>query len=112
MTLEEFERELRELEDAEEFLGYFDIDYDPSVVQVSRLHILQRFHDYLAEVDEMPADATERRALQADLLSGAYQDFVRSDALTEKVFRVFHRQEHQAAMIDVADLSAQLRNAP
>ena len=111
MIDEEFDRELRELEDAEDFFDYFEIDYDPSVVQVNRLHILQRFHDYLAAVEEMPADATQRRALYADLLSGAYRDFVTSDALTEKVFRVFHMHEPQTATVLVTDLSDRLPHA-
>jgi nitrogenase-stabilizing/protective protein len=111
MTDEEFDRELSELEDAEDFFDYFEIDYDPSVVQVSRLHILQRFHDYLAGVEEMPSDTAQRRALYADLLSGAYQDFVKSDALTEKVFRVFHMHEPQTATVPVADLTDRLPHA-
>jgi nitrogenase-stabilizing/protective protein len=112
MTDAEFELALADLEGAEDFLDYFEIDYDPSVVQVNRLHILQRFHDYLAAVEEMPADADERRRLYADLLAGAYQDFVESDALTEKVFRVFHLNEPRTASVDLADLSAQLPHAP
>ena len=43
-----FEEDLAELSSAEEFLEYFGIDFDGRVVQVNRLHILQRFHDYLA----------------------------------------------------------------
>ncbi|MCG6860395.1 MAG: nitrogenase-stabilizing/protective protein NifW [Chromatiaceae bacterium] len=112
MAIDEFESELGELEDAEDFLDYFEIAYDPSVVQVNRLHILQRFHDYLAGVDEMPADVAKRRSLYAGLLAGAYQDFVVSDALTEKVFRVFHRRGAQTATVDVTDLTAQLPHAP
>ncbi|MER2623064.1 MAG: nitrogenase-stabilizing/protective protein NifW, partial [Accumulibacter sp.] len=44
-----FEDDLADLSSAEEFLEYFDIDFDVRVVQVNRLHILQRFHDYLAK---------------------------------------------------------------
>ena len=42
---------LRDLATAEEFLEFFDLPYDPAVVRVKRLHILQRFHDYLAHAD-------------------------------------------------------------
>lgn len=108
MNIEELESELAELESAEDFLTYFEVDYDPAIVQVNRLHILQRFHDYMSGVEEMPADGGERRALFAGLLAGAYQDFVDSDALTEKVFRVFHRQAASTATVDLADLKAQL----
>ena len=81
------------------------------MVQVNRLHILQRFHNYLAGVELMPADTAKRWALHADLLAGAYQDFVTSDAATEKVFRVFDRHEPQPATVDLSDLTNQLSHA-
>ena len=111
MTNEELELDLEELSSAEDFLDYFGIEYEPAVVHVNRLHILQRFHDYLAGVEDMPAEAAERWALHADLLAGAYQDFVISDAATEKVFRVFHMHEPRTATVDLADLTSQLGHA-
>lgn len=112
MTNEEFELDLDELSSAEDFLDYFGVEYEPAVVHVNRLHILQRFHDYLAEVEEIPDAAQERWTLHKDLLASAYQDFVVSDALTEKVFRVFHLQEPRTATVDLADLTSQLGHAP
>ena len=41
---------MEELVSAEDFLDYFAVPYDPAVVHVNRLHILQRFHDYLAKM--------------------------------------------------------------
>jgi nitrogenase-stabilizing/protective protein len=111
MTDEDFELDLEELSSAEDFLDYFRIEYDPAVVHVNRLHILRRFHDYLVEVEEMPADAAKRWALHAGLLASAYQDFVVSDAATEKVFRVFHLHEPRTATVDLADLTSQLSHA-
>jgi nitrogenase-stabilizing/protective protein len=111
MTNEEFERDLEELSSAEDFLCYFGVAFDPQVVQVNRLHILQRFHDYLAQVEAMPEDAEQRRALYAGLLVGAYTDFVRSDARTEKVFRVFHRSDPSQAAVALSDLVRQLPSA-
>lgn len=88
------DEELEELSSAEDFLGYFAVDYEPSVVHVNRLHILQRFHDYLANADEqLPESPEPRREVYKRLLTRAYDDFVRSNALTEKVFRVFHEAE-------------------
>lgn len=83
------QHELEELESAEDFLDYFAIAYDPAVVQVNRLHILQRFHDYLAKTVQPDRPDVEYE-LYRQLLERAYQDFVASDALTEKVFKVFH----------------------
>jgi nitrogenase-stabilizing/protective protein len=111
MTNDELESDLAELSSAEDFLDYFGIAYDPKVVQVNRLHILQRFHNYLAEVDELPREAVALRALQADRLAAAYQDFVVSDARTEKVFRVFHMYEPKTASIPLSDLLGQLPRA-
>lgn len=77
---------LAELDTLEEFLDYFGIPFDPAVVQVNRLHILQRFHDYLRSAGDAPEyDAWRSR------LARAYEDFVVSDAQTEGVFAVFRR---------------------
>lgn len=80
---------LRELSCAEEFLDHFGIAYDAERVNVARLHILQRFHEYLSQA-EVSADADEETRTQAigALLGRAYDDFVRSDPLTERVFKV------------------------
>ncbi|MBK8385255.1 MAG: nitrogenase-stabilizing/protective protein NifW [Candidatus Accumulibacter sp.] len=85
-----FEDDLADLSSAEEFLEYFDIDFDVRVVQVNRLHILQRFHDYLAkqEAGKVPDYAAYRQ-----WLARAYTDFVDSSAQTEKVFAVFQKAE-------------------
>ena len=86
-----FEDELEDLESAEDFLQYFAVAYEQSIVHVNRLHILQRFHDYLLQAsDSMPDDETQKRAVYKKLLERAYQDFVESDAQTEKVFKVFN----------------------
>ncbi len=77
---------------AEEFLDYFGIQYDQAVVNVNRLHILKRFHQYLRG-EKIPGELEEeavRKAFKV-LLERAYQDFVRSDAATEKVFKVFQQ---------------------
>ncbi len=102
MTLEQ---ELEELESAEDFLQYFQLPYESSVVHVNRLHILQRFHDYLQKAaDEMPEDEEPKRAVYSKLLQRAYQDFVESNAQTEKVFKVFSMGEPQTAFVSLSDI--------
>jgi nitrogenase-stabilizing/protective protein len=49
----------------------------------------------------MPEDDTAKQAVYKRLLTRAYQDFVESDALTEKVFKVFHRHEPQETFVSV-----------
>jgi nitrogenase-stabilizing/protective protein len=108
MSESEFELDMDELSSAEDFLDYFGIAYDQSVVHVNRLHILQRFHDYIAGVDEMPEDDEEKRALYAGMLNSAYTDFVKSDAVTEKVFKVFRMHEPVKVEIPLMDLTQQV----
>ena len=91
--------ELAEMTSAKNFLNCFFIAFDPAVVQVNRLHILKRFHDYLRQTSPTDWDG------YAGCLKQAYQDFVHSNAQTEKVFKVFHRQAAQREVrIAVADI--------
>lgn len=107
-TMDDFDCDLDELESAEDFLTYFGVAFDPAVVHVNRLHILQRFHDYLGEVDEEPDSVQARYRLYADLLAGAYRDFVTSDARTEKVFRVFRMHEPRQVSVGLDELLGKL----
>ena len=106
LTLEEA---FEELSSAEDFLSYFNIPFDTTVVHVNRLHIMQRFHDYLAQAEESMPDDDNYQALHdvyKKLLQRAYQDFVESDAVTEKVFKVFHMHEPQNTFVSVDQLLA------
>ncbi len=102
-----FSEDLTDLESAEDFLQYFELEYDQSVVHVNRLHILQRFHDYLQKAaDTMPQQEDAMKAVYSKLLQRAYQDFVESDAQTEKVFKVFNSGigEPQTAFVSLGDI--------
>jgi nitrogenase-stabilizing/protective protein len=85
-----FEDDLADLASAEEFLDYFDIPFDVRIVQVNRLHILQRYHDYLAKQE---AGKTPEYATWRAWLLRAYEDFVGSSAQQEKVFAVFRKAD-------------------
>jgi nitrogenase-stabilizing/protective protein len=85
-----FEDDLADLGSAEDFLEYFEIPYDARVVQVNRLHILQRYHDYLAKQEA--GRAPEYTAWRGWLLR-AYEDFVGSSAQQEKVLAVFRKAD-------------------
>ena len=85
--------EMARLSAAEEFFALLDVPYDPQALHVHRLHILKRFQQYLAAT---PPDATDEDALRdacRALLTRAHDDFVRSTAAQEKVFKVFQDQE-------------------
>lgn len=97
--------QLDDLESAEDFLEFFAVPYAPAVVHVYRLHILQRFHNYLAQSRASGEGRSIDAASYADYrrcLARAYADFVSSDAMTEKVFRV----QQRAAGITTIALSA------
>jgi len=84
---------MQKFSSAEEFLDFLGVDYVPQVVHVNRLHILKRFQQYLGR-DPVPAGLpeTEERAAYTARLESAYRDFVKSDAVTEKVFKVFQEK--------------------
>lgn len=86
---------LEDLSSAEDFLEFFQVAYDPAVVRVNRLHILQRFHDYLERDQPLPEAPGPLWHRYRELLGLAYADFVHSDARTEKVFRVFQHTPRQ-----------------
>lgn len=102
LTLEEA---MEELVSAEDFLDFFNIEYEPSVVHVNRLHILQRFHDYIgkSDVEDLETEEEQREAYIV-MLKQAYQDFVESDSYTEKVFKVFHMHEPQQTFVSIDNL--------
>ena len=90
--------ELSTLASAEEFLDYFAVPYDRAVVNVSRLHILKRFNQYLAQkggIDALPEPVAFSTC--RDLLARSYTDFLTSSGIEQKVFKVFQTQagEHR-----------------
>jgi nitrogenase-stabilizing/protective protein len=103
----EFIEDLEELSSAEEFLEYFGIEFDARVVMVNRLHIMQRYHDYLQQAErsaELPSTEAALKDAYRQMLAQAYQDFVESDALTEKVFKVFHMHGPQTTFVPLDQL--------
>ena len=88
-----FKDDLDDLETAEDFLRFLGVRYEQRVVDVNRLHILQRFHDYLAAGTGLEALDDEGMATRYQThLERAYQDFVVSNAIAEKTFKV-HKEE-------------------
>ena len=107
MTNASLAEDMEELVSAEDFLEYFGVGYDPKTVNVNRLHILQRFHDYIDEDwESAPVEENEQAmyGFYKDRLNRAYQDFVDSDAATEKVFKVFHTKESQTTFVPIDEI--------
>ncbi len=73
---------------AEEFFTMLGVDYDPKVVNVTRLHILRRMGQYLAGEDfSGVADEVVAERCKA-VLERAYADFVASSPIDQRVFKV------------------------
>lgn len=101
-------QELRRLSAAEEFFEQLGVPYDPTVLNVARLHILRRMRSYLDEQGmETEMDAATVREQCRTLLSRAYQDFVVSTPIAERSFKVHQnaiRQPRQT-IVGLEDLT-------
>lgn len=92
--MDTFAQRLKALSSAEDFLLFFGVPHDQRVVNVSRLHILKRFFQYIRQQPTLPSDDEQAMfALYRSLLQKAYDDFVASTPAQEKVFKVFQDTE-------------------
>jgi nitrogenase-stabilizing/protective protein len=79
--------QLSKLSSAEEFFQFLDVPFEPDVLHVARLHILRRMGDYMRTSSIETNEETLRENLRTHL-GNAYQDFVSSTPLNERVFKV------------------------
>lgn len=87
--------QMQELSSAEDFFVFFFLPYDEKVLKVSRLHIMRRMGQYVRETDFSGLTDDEVFLATRLQLKRAYQDFVESTPLQEKVFKVFQDQAKQ-----------------
>ena len=107
--MNELQERLSTLSAAEEFFDFFGIGYEPNVVHVNRLHILKRFHDYLRRVPDLTQmDEAAAWTAYRDNLTRAYQDFVTSNAATEKVFKLYQQAAPGTAFVTLESLRKKL----
>lgn len=101
--------QLASLSAAEEFFELLGVPYEREVINVNRLHILKRFHQYLRTAGPLEElDEPQQRALCCESLARAYQDFVRSTPAQEKVFKVF--QDAEGSQVSLDSVRAALRS--
>ena len=81
-------KQLNQASSAEEFFALLEVEYDPKVLNVVRLHILRRMGQYL--VNEPFAGLAEPGIAERcrEYLRQAYADFLASSPLDERVFKV------------------------
>ncbi|MBI5136984.1 MAG: nitrogenase-stabilizing/protective protein NifW [Nitrospirae bacterium] len=91
--------------DAEDFFALFELDYDPQVVRVNRLHILKKFALLKNEIDAGPGGLAtdERYRRYRDALARAYATFLERTAHDERLFKVF--QNPVPGVISIATLT-------
>jgi nitrogenase-stabilizing/protective protein len=95
--------QLSKLSSAEDFFRFLDLPFDPVVLNVARLHILRRMGDNLRQAVAEPDEAKARAYFRAHL-EHAYQDFVRSSPIKERVFKV-HKDALRASVAPLVQLS-------
>ncbi len=84
--------DLEKLHAAEDFFSYLQIEYEPAVLRVCRLHILKRMGKYLEGMDFRGASEDLIFAGAQETLARAYEDFLRSRPIEQRVFKVL--QDH------------------
>ena len=94
--------QFNQLKDAEDYFQFFGLAYDPKVVNVNRLHILRKFAELVRDEDKSQPEAqrlnTYRQALQT-----AYDLFLTSSSVEQKLFKVFQDRPKNVVMLsDIA----------
>ncbi|MGB8702384.1 MAG: nitrogenase-stabilizing/protective protein NifW [Thermosynechococcaceae cyanobacterium] len=99
-TLAEFEQ----LVDAEQYFAFFELPYDPQVVNVNRLHILQKFAQAVREINGASAlSEADRLEAYRLALQQSYDTFVSSNAQEQKLFKVFQQKPQNVVLLkDIA----------
>jgi nitrogenase-stabilizing/protective protein len=73
---------------AEDFFSLLGVEYDAKFVNVTRLHILRRMGQYLKSEDFSGLSNKEVTERCKSFLEQAYDDFVQSSPMNERVFKV------------------------
>jgi nitrogenase-stabilizing/protective protein len=95
--------QLKKLSSAEDYFRFLGVSFDPAVLNVARMHILRRMGDNLRESGFEP-DEDKARAYFRAHLERAYEDFVRSTPIKERVFKV-HKDAVRCAASPLVRLS-------
>lgn len=97
--------EFHQIVDAEQYFEFFKLPYDPQIVNVNRLHILQKFSQLVKAIDKdndlnstVSSDA-ERLAAYRNALEEAYGVFLTSNAVEQKLFKVFNQKPQNIVLL-------------
>ncbi|MEB3216749.1 MAG: nitrogenase-stabilizing/protective protein NifW [Nostocales cyanobacterium 94392] len=97
--------EFNTLVNAEDYFKFFQIPYDQKIVNINRLHILQKFSEYIKEIDShnLELNDAERLSKYREALENAYQVFIKSTPQQEKLFKVFHQKPKNVVKLTEID---------
>ena len=96
--------QFKQLKDAEDYFKFFDLEYDPQVVNVNRLHILRKFSQLMKAIDA-EENQSESQKLQAyqEALQSSYELLTNSSGVEQKLFKVFRDKPKNVVMLsDIA----------
>lgn len=91
--------EFSQLTDAEQFFEFFDLPYDPNIVNVNRLHILQKFSRLIQQQDVAALSEEEALTSYRQALQQAYSLFLSSNSLEQKLFKVFNTKPQNLVLL-------------
>jgi len=93
--------EFNQLTDAEQYLEFFELPYDAAVVNINRLHILKKFSNSIKEIDANSPDLSEEDRLDqyCQALIDAYNLFLSSSGVEQKLFKVFNQKPKNVVML-------------
>jgi nitrogenase-stabilizing/protective protein len=79
---------LKTYSSAEDFFTGLGVGFDPAVLRVARLHVLKRMGEYIGgdDLEGLPDRVVVARC--RTYLERAYQDFVASSPIEQRVFKV------------------------
>ena len=96
---------LKTLSSAEDFFRELDVEFDPKVLGVARLHILRRMGETIAAI---PDDESVRMACR-EALAHAYAEFTQKAPIETRLFKVLRdrdpsRPARRGAFVPLSDL--------
>lgn len=104
--------DFKNLTTAEDYLEFFKIEFDRTLVNINRLHILKQFSLLIKEVDRVFPDITDGEKLVKYhlALEEAYQVFLTKSPLETKLFKVFQTKPKNFVSLDELTKQAEANN--
>ena len=89
------------LVNAEEYFEFFKLPYDPQVVSVNRVHILQKFSQLIRAASATSSELREEEQLKRyrTALQNAYELFLTSTPQEQKLFKVFNEKPKNVVLL-------------